>query len=167
MKRKLQPHEKSFLKAVLLALVLFLLPWVYRQPDYDELREKEVEIMQTSALKGRRGSYDYHLVTEDETWFFVRGKVHSREAFETELPGKTATIKYNRGLLVVLPVYFLRELQIDGTEYVSFTQIGPTARRVFHIASAVVLLFGLLDYGERSHLIKRYIKKFQKRKKEN
>ena len=166
MKRKLQPHEKSFLKAVLLALVLFLLPLVYRQPDYDKLREKEVEIMHTSALKGRRGSYDYHLVTEDGTWFFVRGKVHSRDAFETELPGKTAFIKYNRGLLLVVPVYFLRELTMDGEVYVSYTDVGSAAMKIFHIAAVVDLVFSFLEYGDRSHLFKRWIKKYRKWKKE-
>ena len=166
MKRKFQPHEKRFLKAILLALVLFLLPFVYRQPDYDQLREKEVEIMQTSALKGRRGNYDYHLVTEDETWYFVRGKVHSREAFLEELPGKTATVKYNRGLLVVIPVHFLRELTVDGQVYVSCTDIGPVAMKIFHIAAVAVLAVSFLEYGDRSHLFRRWIKKYRKWKKE-
>lgn len=154
MRKKLQPHQKHFIEAIALALVIFLLPFAFYQPPYDQLEEAVVTIQQTDYRVGTR-TISAYVRTADGTTYKVGGKISSRAEFEQLLtPGATAVIKYYRGLSVVIPTRFIEELTADGRTIISEHNNQPILCLLCGISGSVILLFGFLFYADSAHIFR-------------
>lgn len=98
MRKKLQPHQKRFLKNIIIVAVIFLLPYIYFQPEYASLKEAEVTIDRTFYNVSRRGIGSF-IRTTDDIVFKVGGKISSRSDFESKLTPNTILITSKNRLL--------------------------------------------------------------------
>lgn len=160
--KKLQPHQKRFLKTIILALVIFLLPFIYYQPEYAQLEEADITIERTyySVGRGRPGSF---IMTSDDGIYKIGGDLSSREDFEIKLtPNTNVQIKYYRGIFVVIPMKFIEELTVNGETIVTFHNDQKITQVVFGIAGSIVLIIGFLIYADSAHILKKLRKRFKK-----
>ena len=167
MKKKLQPHEKRFMKTILAAVIILILPYIYYQPTYDELQETEIVVDWTYYSSGRR-SIGSFVRTPDDTIYKVTGDISSRNVFEEALlPGATATIKYYRGIHIFFPMNFAKEVIVDDQAIATYTSSQGTAHTICTITSILFLTVGFLFYADSSHLFRKIRKKVQKHRKQD
>ena len=163
MKRMLQPHEKRFLKTVLIALLILLLPLIYTQPEYEKLKEDEIQIAWSYYSSGRH-SVGSFVGTPEGTTYKIGGHISSKAEFEALLvPGTTVHIKYYRGVCVVAPMKFIEELTVSRKTIVTFNNQQKLVQTLCIIVGSVILVAGFLHYADCSHLLKK-LRKWRKKR---
>ena len=166
MRKKLQPHQKRFLRISIIAVVIFLLPFIYRQPQYEQLKASEITIAQTHYRAGRH-SIGSLIGTTDNVVFRVGGKISSRSDFESKLiPNTIAQIKYYRGLLLFIPMNFIEELTVNGETIVTYSNQHRLFQIICTITGCLVFTIGFLFYADSAHLVKKTRNRYRKHKKE-
>lgn len=165
MAKKLQPHEKRFLKGILVTVFILLLPFIYYQPKYEHLKNTEITVSQTYYKTGRRRLGPF-IWTTDDTGFLVRGKLPSKAEFEKNLvPGTIVQIKYYRGLYICFPFNIINEVTIGNDIIVPYRNTQGTYQAIFWIGGGLVFLIEFSLYASSAHLLKRLRKRYQKWKK--
>ena len=103
---------------ILLGILIGLWPYIFPEPDYDALEEREVTIQALRHFSGVKGvSYDY-IVTTDGERFHLSGD-YDREKISAQLTqGQKATIKWcvNRPSRRLLA----EEVCVDGKPVVTY-----------------------------------------------
>ena len=163
--KQLQPHQKRFLKTVIIVVVIFLLPYIYFQPEYEQLKEADITIEWTYYSAGRRtiGSF---IRTTDDIVFKVGGDVSSRADFESKLtPNANVQIKYYRGIHVFFPMNFIEELTVNGETIVTYNNQQGLVRNICVIVGSLVFIVGFLFYADSAHLLKKLRNRCRKYKK--
>ncbi len=150
----------------MIAVIIFILPYIYSQPSYDELQETDIVVDWTYYSSGRR-SIGSFVRTPEDTLYKVTGDISSRNVFETSLlPGTTAKIKYYRGIHIFFPMNFAEEVIVDGQTIVAYTNSQGTVQTICIIISILFLTVGFLFYADSAHLFRIIRKKVQRRRKQ-
>ena len=169
MAKKLQPHEKRFLKGIVVTIFILLLPFIYYQPKYEHLKTTEITVSQTYYKYSRqysRRTLGPFIWAADDTGFLVRGKLPSKAEFEKSLiPGTIAQIKYYRGLYICIPFNIINEVTIGNDIIVPYHNTQGTYQAIFWIGGGLVFLIEFSLYASSAHLLKRLRKRYQKWKK--
>ncbi len=166
MRKKLQPHQKRFLKNIIIVAVIFLLPYIYFQPEYESLKEAEVTIDRTFYNVSRRGIGSF-IRTTDEIVFKVGGKISSRSDFESKLtPNTIVQIKYYRGVLVFIPMNFIEELTVNNETIITYNNQKGLVQIICVIAGSLVFMVEFLFYADSAHLLKKLRNRFRNHKKQ-
>ncbi len=165
MRKKLQPHQKRFLKTVIIVVVIFLLPYIYYQPKYEQLKEAEITIEWTSYSAGRRTIGSFIRTTEDIV-FKVGGAICSRDDFEKKLtPNTNVQIKYYRGLHVFIPMNFIEELTVNGETIITYNNQQGFVLKICVIVGSLYFIVGFMFYADSAHLLKKIRNRYRKQKK--
>lgn len=167
MAKKLQPHEKSFLKGIVLTVCILLLPLIYHQPKYDHMKTDKITVSQTYYKSGRRRLGPY-IWTPDGTQYLVRGRLPSKVLFnESLVPGTQAEIKYYRGLYICVPMNIISELSVNGEVIIPYHNQQIITLTVCFIAGGIVFLLEFSLFASSAHLLKKLRKQWKKRKKDS
>lgn len=159
MRKKLQPHQKDLLGFLLAGLLLMLLPYLYYQPGYDELDEKEIVVRDVGYVV-QRGSPSYYLTTANGERMEIRGDLSYQELSEALVPNTRVTVKYYRGLCYFWMTDYIKELTHNGRQLVAYSGDQQKENQtVLLIIGLLVILTGLLFYDFRSKSIRKYLKK--------
>ena len=165
MRKKLQPHQKRFLKTVLIAVIIFLIPYIYFQPGYAQLKEAEITIEWTNYRAGRRSVGSY-LGTTDDMVFKVGGDISSRADFESKLtPDTNVQIKYYRGIHLFFPMNFIEELTVNGETIITYNNQQGLVRKICIIVGSLFFTVGFLLYADSAHLLKKLRNRYRRYKK--
>lgn len=156
--------EKDLLIAVVIALLLQLVPVVYRVSDYEELSVKNITVESVGVVQGNRHvATSYYLQTTDGVRMEIRGELSYKALSEKLQPGTEATVKYYRGIYILEGRDFIKELICDGEVLVTYD--GETQKEnqiVFLCIGGVILLIGLLFYDHQKNHAKRAMKEYRK-----
>ena len=165
MRKKLQPHQKRFLKTVIIVVVIFLLPYIYFQPEYEQLKEADITIEWTYYSAGRRTIA--FIRTTDDTVFKVGGDISSRADFESKLtPDTNVQIKYYRGIHMVFPMNFIEELTVNGETIITYNDRQGSVQNICVIVGSLFSIVGFLSYADSAHLLKKLRNRYRKYKKD-
>ena len=159
MKRKLQPHQKDLFCFLLAGILLMLLPFLYYQPGYDELDEKDIVVYNVGYVM-QRGSPSYYLTTADGERMEIRGDLSYQELSETLTPNTRVTVKYYRGLCYFWITDYVKELTHNGKLLVAYSGDHQKENQtVLLIIGLLVILTGFLFYDFRTKSIRKLLKK--------
>lgn len=162
--KKLQPHEKRFVRAIILVLVFFLIPIIGRQPPYEELEEAQIQIESVLYTSGRRGGHLALIIQPDGKTMVASGRLSSREDFENKLPGATAQVKYYRGVFP-FPARRVEELTVNGETIITYRDRQTGYVIFFCTIGGIYLVIEFLFFAGGAHLWKKLRKKIEKKRK--
>ena len=161
--KKLQAHEKRFVRAIILVLVFFLIPIIGRQPPYEELEEAQIQIESVLYTSGRRGGHHALIIQPDGKTMVAAGRLSSREDFENKLSGTTARVKYYRS---ILPLgCMVEELTVNGEMIVTYRDRQTGYVIFFCTIGGIYLVIEFLFFAGGAHLWKKLRKKREKKRK--
>lgn len=160
--------EKDLLIAVVIALLLQLVPIIYKTPNYGELSVKNITVESVGVNQGNhRSATRYYLKTADGDKMEIRGELSYQELCGKLQPGTEATVKYYRGIFILEGRDFIKELICDGEILVAYE--GDTQKEdqiVFLCIGGLVVLLGLFFYDMQKNSAqrstRRYMKKLEK-----
>ena len=160
MRKKLQPHQRSFICFSLVSILLILLPFIYYRPSYEELSEKEITVKNVGYITQRHGSPTYFLTTVDGERLEIRGELSYQELQEELQPNTQVMVKYHRGLYFLWMTDYIKELTCNGKQLVTYSGTDQIESQIiFFIMGLLVFLIGLLLYIFSTKSIKKRLKK--------
>ena len=164
-KRRYDKHraEKTLLIAVVIALLLQLVPVVYRVPDYEELSVKKVTVESVEEKLGRYSSHSYFLITADGERMKIVGEFSGSELLKKLQSDTEVTIKYHPGIYFPDGEMYVMELTCDGALLVAYD--GRNMQKENHIGMLIVgggiILVGVLFYDYEKNYVKRVMKRYK------
>lgn len=169
-KRKLQPHEKGFAKAILwavgLALVITILSWP---------RERIFESTSVTVRSCNTTGHSRHsrtklqiISTDGRVFHMYDAELPFMEIRKQLIPGTLVEVEYYEDWLVRLHILGARpviKLTYNGQVLTRDTPVDNTSYFVLLWICPVIILFGFLNWVSGEHLFRKWKKKREKERK--
>lgn len=163
MGKPLQPHKKTFFMCLLVGIGL-LLPLIYRQPNYEELLEKEISVSTVDCVTAYRGGRLYYLVTADGERMEIRGELSYPVLQEALRENFRVTVKYYWGRVWLENAEIVKEMTQGGKVLVAYS--GDAQREnqiVFCVVGLAVILVGYIVCRVQENTIRKEQEKRRKK----
>lgn len=169
-KRKLQPHEKTFLNSVIIGVCIAVIVTFLTWPWEITYEETDVVVHRlNSSGYSRHSRTDLQIIATDGRIFRVYdARIPLVELRKLLTPGTNIHVQYSHTWLTrlsPLPVWTATELTLNGQVLLDHPPGDQTGARHLIWLSLPFPLFGFLIWADGEHLLKKWKKKREKERK--
>ena len=169
-KRKLQPHEKVFAKAILWAVCLAVVITILSWPRKRIFESTSVTVRSCDTIGHSRHSRTKLQIisTDGHVFHMYDAELPFLEIRKQLIPGTQAEVEYYEDWLVRLHILGARpviKLTYNGQVLTRDTPVDNTSYFILLWICPVIILFGFLRWASGEHLLSKWKKNREKERK--